>query len=93
MLYCTYTTVWFSEFWTQAANKNSTVFIKNVSENKLLGSYGADKAELRNNLMNRKENLWEIGADNNGYVKLTNLATEKLLTATPSNTLKVDKST
>ena len=69
------------------------MFIKNVSEDKLLGSYGADKAELRNNLMNRKENLWKIGADNNGYVKLTNLATEKLLTATPSNTLKVDKST
>ena len=43
--------------------------------------------------MNRKENLWEIGADNNGYVKLTNLVTKKLLTATPSNTLKVDKST
>ena len=59
-----------------------------------MGSYGADKAELRNNLMNRKENLWEIGADNNGYVKLTNLVTKKLLTATssPSNTLKVDKS-
>ena len=93
MLYCTYTTVWFSEFWTQAANKNSTVFIKNVSENKLLGCYEVDKAELRNNLMNHKENLWEIGADNNGYVKLTNLATEKFLTATPSNTLKVDNST
>ena len=57
-----------------------------------MGSYGADKVGLLNNLMNRKENLWEIGADNNGYVKLTNLATEKLLTATPSNTLKVDKS-
>ena len=69
------------------------MFIKNVSEDKLLGSYGADKADLRNNLMNRKENLWEIGADNNGFFKLTNLATEKFLTATPSNTLKVDKST
>ena len=92
MLYCTCNTVWFSEFWTQAASKNSTVYIKNISKNKFLGSYGADNAELRNNLMSRKENLWEIGADNNGYVKLTNLATEKFLTATPSNTLKVDKS-
>ena len=70
------------------------MFIKNVSENKLLGTYGADKVGLLSNLMNRKEKLWEIEADNNGYFKLTNLATKKLLTATfsPSNTLKVDKS-
>ena len=65
----------------------------NISKNKLLGNYETDTVELSNSLMDRKENLWEIGADNNGYVKLTNLATEKLLTATPSNTLKVDKST
>ena len=70
------------------------MFIKNVSENKLLGTYGADKVGLLNNWMNYKEKLWEIGADNNGFFKLTNLATKKLLTATssPSNTLKVDKS-
>ena len=70
------------------------MFIKNVSEDKLLGSYGADKVGLLSNLMNRKEKLWEIEADNNGYFKLTNLATKKLLTATslPSNNLKVDKS-
>ena len=58
-----------------------------------MGSYGADKVGLLNNLMNHTENVWEIGADNNGYVKLINLASEKFLTATPSNTLKVDKST
>ena len=66
----------------------------NISKNKLLGSYGADKVGLLNNWMNYKEKLWEIGADNNGFFKLTNLATEKLLTATfsPSNNLAVDKS-
>jgi hypothetical protein len=45
--------------------------------------------------MSSKEKLWEIGADNNGFFKLTNLVTEKLLTAatsSPSNNLAVDKS-
>ena len=72
------------------------MYVNNTSKNKLLGIYEADKAELGNNLTNRKENLWKIGrADNNGYFNLTHFESEKLLTATssPSNTLKVDKST
>jgi hypothetical protein len=72
------------------------VYVNNTSENKLLGHYEADKAELGKSLMIFKENLWKIGtADTNGYFNLTHLESEKLLTATssPSNTLKVDKST
>ena len=68
---------------------NSTVYINNTSENKLLGHYESDTAELGNNL----EKLWKIGTlDNNGYFNLTHLGSEKLLTATssPSNTLRVD---
>ena len=86
-----------TEFWKQAGgwiNKKSIVYINNTSENKLLGHFGADKAELGNNLTYRKENLWKIGqSDVNGYFNLTHFESEKLLTATssPSNTLKVDK--
>ena len=72
------------------------MYVNNTSENKLLGYYEADKAELGKSLMIFKENLWKIGtADSNGYFNLTHLESEKLLTATssPSNTLKVDKST
>ena len=72
------------------------MYVINTSKNKLLGNYEADKAELGNNLTNRKENLWKIGrADINGYFNLTHFESEKLLTATssPSKTLKVDKST
>ena len=72
------------------------MYINNTSENKLLGHFGADKAELGNNLMYRKENLWKIGKiDINGYFNLTHFESENLLMAasSPSSTLKVDKST
>ena len=88
-----------TEFWKQAGgwiNKKSIVYINNTSENKLLGRFEADKAELGNNLTYRMENLWKIGkADDNGFFNLTHFESEKLLTATssPSKTLKVDKST
>ena len=81
----------FAEF---VLDKN-LVYINNTSENKLLEHYEEDKAELGDNLKNRMENIWKIGAlDNNGYFNLTHIKTDKLLTATssPSNTLKVDKS-
>ena len=76
-------------------DKNSTVYIRDTSKNKLLEHYEDDKAELGDNLKNRMENIWKIGAlDNNGYFNLTHIKTDKLLTATssPSNTLKVNKS-
>ena len=71
------------------------MYINNTSENKLLGHYEEDKAELGDNLKNCMEKIWQIGAlDNNGYFNLTHIKTYKLLTATSSssNTLKVDKS-
>ena len=71
------------------------MYINNTSENKLLGHYEEDKAELGDNLENSMENIWKIEAlDNNGYFNLTHIKTDKFLTATssPSNTLKVDKS-
>ena len=86
-----------TEFWKQAGGwiNSSIVYLNNTSENKLLGYFQADKAELGNNLTYHKENLWKIGkTDNDGYFNLTHFKSEKLLTATssPSNMLKVDKS-
>ena len=83
-----------TEFWKQAGGwiNSSIVYLNNTSENKLLGYFQADKAELRNNLTYHEENLWKIG--NDGFFNLTHRGSGKLLTATssPSNTLKVDKS-
>ena len=90
----------FAGFWNQAGiwnviGKNSTVLrINNTSESKLLGHYESDKIEYCNKC--HVKNLWKIGTvDDNGYFNLTHLDSEMLLTATssPSNTLKVDKST
>ena len=72
------------------------VYINNTSENKLLKHYEEDKAELGDNLKYHGEDVWKIGkTDSDGYFNLTHFESEKLLTATssPSNALKVDKST
>ena len=93
----------YAGFWDRAGmwnllgeiENNSTVYINNTSENKLLGHYESDTAELGNNLEYRGEKLWKIGTfDNNDYFNLIHLGSEKLLSATssPSNTLRVDKS-
>ena len=79
--------------WKVYLGKNSTVYINNTSENKLLVHYELDTVELCNKY--HVKNLWKIGTvDNNGYFNLTHLDSKKLLTATssPSNTLKVYKS-
>ena len=82
--------VWQSTDNWELQSDDSTCFIKNVSEDKVLHTENG-QVNLETLGLNDEKQMWEKGeANDEGFFTLTNTDTEKVLTATYLNGLSIE---